>query len=254
MIYITINKKGGVGKSTFSNQILSAYLFDKTGVKTKLVEVDDENNDNATFSKTEIMECSIIPTTLIKTIDEIFFDSEDTIIDIGGNKTATIFLEEIRRIQEFENVIWFVPIGAGEQDNLNGLETFNEIKELDANAKVVFVLSKAHTSDLEWEFLNFFGNEFLSTKFAIMKQVKNAEFLVIKANSIISNARYFQKTVFDLSKNEIDFRQKAKDEQDKQKRRKLVFMNRVKNEAIEYVEYLKRDVFTKLDALLNQKG
>ena len=34
----------------------------------------------------------------IKKIDEIFFDSEDTIIDIGGNKTASIFLEEMKKI------------------------------------------------------------------------------------------------------------------------------------------------------------
>lgn len=250
MIYIIINKKGGVGKSTFSNQIMSSYLFNKNDVKTRLIEIDDENNDNASFSKTEIMECSIIPTANIKKIDEIFFDTEDTIIDIGGNKTASIFLDEMKKIDEFENVVWFVPLGAGEQDNLNALETYKDIKSLDNETKVIFILSRVTSNDVEWEFLNFFGNEFLNTKSAICNQIDDVKYITIKSNSIISNSRYFQKTVFDLSLNPIDFREMAKRENDKQKRSKLVFLNRVKNEAIEYANYLKNDVFVELDKLL----
>ena len=250
MIYITINKKGGVGKSTFSNQILSSYLFDKNGLKNRLIEIDDENNDNASFSKTEIMNCTIISTSKIKNIDEIFFSKDDVIIDIGGNKTATIFLDEMRKINEFENVIWFVPLGAGEQDNINALETYNDIKKLDENANVIFVLSRVTTNDLEWEFLNFFGHEFLDTEFAICNQIDTPQYLTIRSNPIISNARYFKKTSFDLSLNKTDFRVKAKEEDDNYKRRKLIFMNRVKNEAIDYADYLKSDVFTKLDELI----
>lgn len=250
MIYITINKKGGVGKSTFSNQVMSSYLFNKNGVKTRLIEIDDENNDNASFSKTEIMECDIIPTANIKKIDEIFFDTEDTIIDIGGNKTASIFLDEMKKIDEFENVVWFIPLGTGEQDNMNALETYKDIKNLDSEANVIFVLSRVTSSDLEWEFLNFFGNEFLNTKSAVCNQIDNPKYISIKSNSIISNARYFQKTAFDLSLNPTDFKAMAKQEDDREKRRKLVFLNRVKNEAIEYANYLKDDVFVELDKLL----
>lgn len=250
MIYITINKKGGVGKSTFSNQILSSYLYNKNNEKVKIIEIDDENNDNASFGKTEIMDCDIIATANIKKIDEIFFDDTDTIIDIGGNKTASIFLEEMKKIDEFENVVWFVPLGAGEQDNLNALETYNDIKTLDDKARVIFILSRVTSSDIEWEFLNFFGNEFLNTKSAICNQIDNPIYISIKSNSIISNARYFQKTAFDLSLNPTDFKAMAKQEDDREKRRKLVFLNRVKNEAVEYANYLKNDVFVELDKVL----
>lgn len=250
MIYITINKKGGVGKSTFSNQILSSYLFDKNGLLNRLIEIDDENEDNASFTKTEIMNCSIFSTTKIKDIDDIFFSKDNVIIDVGGNKTATIFLNQMKKVNEFKNVIWFVPLGAGEQDNLNALETHNEIKKVDKDANIIFVLSKATTNDLEWEFLNFFGHEFLDTEFAICNQINAPIYLTIKSNPILSNARYFKKTTYDLSLNKTDFRSKARVEEDKQKRRKHIFMNRVKNEAIEYVEYLKNDVFTKLDELI----
>ena len=250
MIYITVSPKGGVGKSTFSNQILSSYLFDKKNEKIKLIEIDDENTDNESLSKTEIMNCSIFSTKDIKKIDEIFFDNEDVIIDIGGNKTATIFLNEMKKINEFENVTWFVPLGTGEQDNLNAYETYYKIKDLDENANVIFVLSKATTNDLEFEFLNFFGHEFLNINFPIFREIENVKYIVIKSSTIINNARYFNKTVYDLSLNITDFRAKAKAEEDKEKRRKLIFMNRVKNEAIEFVNYLKDDVFIELDKLL----
>lgn len=250
MIYIVTNKKGGVGKSTFANQILPAYLFNKTNSKIKLIEIDDENNDNATFSKSDILDCGIIPTNNIKIIDEIFYDNEDTIIDIGGNKTATIFLNEMKKVDKFDNITWFIPLGAGEQDNINALETFNDIKKLDEAAKVIFILSRVTSSDIEWEFLNFFGNEFLNTSLAICNNINDIKYIPIKSNSIISNARYFNKTVYDLAANKVDFKQMALKEDDKEKRRKLVFLNRVKNEAIEYTNYLKNDVFVQLDKML----
>lgn len=250
MIYITVSPKGGVGKSTFSNQVLSSYLFDKKSDKIKLIEIDDENTDNESLSKTDIMNCSIIPTKDIKKIDEIFFDDEDVIVDIGGNKTATIFLDEMKKINEFENITWFVPLGAGEQDNLNAYETYHKIKDLNSNANVIFILSRATTNDLEFEFLNFFGHEFLNINFPIFREIEDVKYVVIKSSPMITNARYFNKTVFDLSLNQTDFRVKAKEEEDKEKRRKLIFMNRVKNEAIEYCNYLKDEVFTELDNLL----
>ncbi len=252
MINIIIQPKGGVGKSTFANQIISAYYFDKTGKKIKLIEIDDENSDNLSLSKTEIMDCSIIKTQDIKKIDEIFFSDEDIIIDIGGNKTATIFLNEFKKVNEFDDVIFWIPLGAGEQDNINALETYNHIKSMNSEANIAFVLSRATSTDLEWEFLNFFGNEFLNTDFAIKKQIPNADFVMIKASSIINNARYFGKTVYDLSLNQIDFRQKAKEEEDKSKRSKYIFLNRVKNEAIEYVEDLKLNTFPKIEEILQK--
>jgi len=252
MIYITISKKGGVGKSTFSNQILSSYLFDKKGVKTRLIEIDDENKDSMTFTKTDIMNCETKPSSKIREIDMIFFSKEDVIIDVGGNKTATIFLNEMKKVRAFTNVIWFVPLGIGEQDNLNALETYRDIKKLDENAKIIFLLSRAISDDLDWEFLNFFGNKFLNTKNAICNQIKNPSYISIRASAIINNARYFQKTTYDLALNKVDFGELAMEEEDDEKREKLVFLNRVKLNAVEYIEYLKDEIFDELEKLLEK--
>ncbi len=253
MIYIGINSKGGTGKSTLLSQVLSVYLFDKNQEKVKLIEIDDENNDSVVFSKSKIIECSILPTAQIHKIDEIFFDTKDTLIDVGGNKTATIFLNEMKKVQEYKNIIWFIPLGAGEQDNQNALETHNSIKEMHSEAHIIFVLSNVKNSDIEWEFLHFFGNAYLNTEMAIMKQLDDVKYITVNTADIINNSRTFNKTVKDIADNPIDFRFKATEEKDLNKRRKFIFLNRVKNEAIEYMQYLQTDVFTKLDQHLNKK-
>ncbi len=249
MIYITITSKGGAGKSTFAGQILSAFLHIKNNKKVTLLEIDDENEDSSTFGKSDILESRIIATRSIYMIDEIFFQDEDAIIDVGGNKTATIFLKQMKHVGEYENIVWFIPLGAGEQDNLNALETHHEIKHLDPAAKIVFVLSNTHTDDIRWEFLHFFGNPYLETSLAVMNQLQNAVYLKIPFSTIINYSRTFGKTILDVSKNETDFRAKAKAERESDKRKKFIFYNRVKNEAITYMDLLREEVFPSIDTL-----
>lgn len=250
MLYIGISSKGGVGKSTLISQILSGYFYQKNNKKVELIEIDDENEDSLTYAKSDILNCNIISTSKIKTLDDLFYNEDDYIIDVGGNKTATIFLSELKKINEFDNVTWFIPLGSGEQDNQNALETYNDICKMDDNPKIIFVLSRATTDDVEWEFLNFFGSDFLNTPNAIMKNVEDAKYIKINSNPILNISRYFSKTAYDLSLNKTDFRKKAKEEEDKNKRKSHVFMNRIKNEAIEYIDYLKDDVFSELDKQL----
>ena len=254
MIYIGINTKGGTGKSTLMSQVLAPYLFVLNNERVTLIEIDDENNDSVVFSKSEILESTILPTSKITQIDEIFFDNKDILIDVGGNKTATIFLSEMKKIKEYENVIWFIPLSAGEQDNQNALETYHNIKNMHSEANIIFVLSNVRSGDLEWEFLHFFGNEYLNTEMSIMKQIDNVNYITINTSSIINNSRTFNKTVQDISTNPIDFRTKAKKEVNSKKRSKFIFLNRVKNEAIEYIDYLHADVFPQLHKYISKNN
>ena len=252
MIYIAINTKGGVAKSTTSSQVLANYLYGKNKQATRLIEIDDENKDSYTFSESKVINCEVIPTTKLSTIDDIFYDNEDVIIDVGGNKTATIFLNNLKKVGVFDKVIFFIPLTNGQQDNLNALETYENIKSIDSKANVIFVLSKVLTDDLEFEFLHFFGHEFLDTDMAIMKQVKDAKYFTVNNSVVVGHTRTFNKTIKDIAMNETDFKELAINEKDKTKRRKLIFLNRVKNDAIEYVKYL--DVVnTKIDELIKKK-
>ena len=46
--------KGGVGKSTVAMQVIAPYLY-KNMVKITYIEIDDENNDSKSFTRTEIV-------------------------------------------------------------------------------------------------------------------------------------------------------------------------------------------------------
>lgn len=259
MILIVINSKGGVSKSTTSSQILAAYLYKRNNEPCTLIEVDDENQDSVIFSETKIFKQRSIATAKIKELDEVFISDEDTIIDVGGNKTATLFLREMQLQGEFENVFWFIPVQQGIQDNANALDTYSFIKKLDEEAKVMFVLSNSRTEninskeDIHWEYMFYFGNEFLDTSLAICNQVENPNHIVIKSSEVINNSKTFMKTVLDIASNTVDFRQKAKDTKD-QDRRKFLFLNRVKNESIQYIKNLEKDVFPLIDIFTSGKS
>ncbi len=47
--------KGGVGKSTVAIQVITPYLYKKHGKKITNIEIDDENNDSKSFTRTEIV-------------------------------------------------------------------------------------------------------------------------------------------------------------------------------------------------------
>ena len=47
--------KGGVGKSTVAMQVIAPYLYKKHGKKVTYIEIDDENNDSRSFTRTEIV-------------------------------------------------------------------------------------------------------------------------------------------------------------------------------------------------------
>jgi len=251
MIYITTNTKGGVGKSTFMAQIASAYIL-RNAKTVQLIEIDDENRDCVTFAKSDTLQTQMLSTSKIPTLDELFIEEEgeDILLDIGGNKTSTIFLEEVSKVGEFEKVLWFIPLRSGEQDNQNALDTYYRITAMDKEAKVVFVLSDVRSDDLEYEFLYFFGNEFLNTPMAIMRQDFQVNYIAIKSSPIINISRSFNKTIRDISQGDINFKEEAKKTKDKDLRRKYLFLNRVKNEAIDYMKYLEGSVFKELDVLL----
>ncbi len=252
MIYIVINSKGGVGKSTFSNQILAHYLYEKNKKqKTKLIEIDDENEDSKILKDSEILTSKLISTNKINTIDEIFLEDKDVVIDVGGNKTATIFLKELENIELDDNVTFCIPLGTGIQDVANAKDTQIAINKIQQNAKIIFVLSSNKGDDIEDDYVQFFGSKFIDTKF----QINSDKYVVINYDSVLNNSKSFNKTYYDISNNKTDFWKLAKEaqkEQNTEDKDYYLFMNRFKKKAIIYREYIENDVFNRLDELLER--
>lgn len=255
MIYITINAKGGTGKSTFANQILPTYLFLKNKKKITLKEVDDENKDCLILSDSNIIDAKIVLTSEISNLDSIFLDDNtDIIIDVGGNKTATIFMRELRDIEIDNNVVFCVPVTAGTQDVANAYDITNEIKKLNENANIIYILSNAKSeneSDLKDEFLQYFGNKFLNTPFAI----NSKDYIVINFNSMINISKNFNKTFYDVAMGEENFWElakqanKANNEDDKEY---YLMMNRYLKNSKKYLKDLEENAFVNLDNILDK--
>jgi len=255
--------KGGVGKSTVSMQVIAPYLFKKHGKKIKYVEIDDENEDSKSFTLTEIVDKKLLRTAKLSELDDLILmdDNHEVIVDIGGNKTSSMVLDEIKKIGTLGKVKWIIPLGDGELDGRNALSTIKKIQQIENtnNDNIMFALNRAISMDsdyLEEQFINFFGHRFLSKQSAITEMIKNPNYFAVKNDKVITISRYIGSTVWEMANNNIDFEKKvleAKASEDIELARKLLFFRRIQQEAKDYVINVLNPIFFQLDKWIEVK-
>ena len=124
-------------------QVIAPYLYKKHGKAVTYIEIDDENNDSRSFTATKIVNKKMLSTNKITELDEMILmdDNHEIIVDVGGNKTSSLVLDEIAKVGTFGNVKWIVPMGDGELDgkkcNSNYEETTKNRKKF--NRKIYFL-------------------------------------------------------------------------------------------------------------------
>jgi len=249
--------KGGVGKSTLAMQVIAPYLYKKHGKKITYIEIDDENNDSQSFNRTEIVNKRMLQTNKLKELDELILmdDNHEIIVDVGGNKTSTLVLDEIKKVGTFNNVKWIVPLGDGELDGKNAIATMKKLKKIEANAQdnLIFALSRAISPEqdyLEEQFINFFGHKYLGSNSTITDVIQNPKYIPIVNDKIITISRYLGSTVWEMAHNNTDFAKKAveaKELGDVESARKYLFFRRIQTEAKDYVLNNLNNVFCALD-------
>ncbi len=255
--------KGGVGKSTLAMQVIAPYLYKKHGKKITYIEIDDENNDSESFNRTEIVNKRMLQTNKLKELDEMILmdDNHEIIVDVGGNKTSSLVLEEIKKVGTFGNVKWIVPLGDGELDGKNAIATMKKLKKIETNAEdnLIFALSRAISTEedyLEEQFVNFFGHRYLGSNSTITDIVNNPRYIPIVNDKIITISRYLGSTVWEMAHNNTDFAQKAmeaKKSGDLESARKYLFFRRIQTEAKDYVLNNLNGVFCALDNWIDIK-
>ena len=64
------------------------------------MKIDDENNDSQSFTRTEIVNKRMLGTNKLSELDELILmdDNHEIIVDVGGNKTSSLVLDEIKKI------------------------------------------------------------------------------------------------------------------------------------------------------------
>lgn len=255
--------KGGVGKSTVAMQVIAPFLYKKHGKKVTYIEIDDENNDSQSFTRTEIVNKKMLGTNKLTELDELMLmdDNHEVIVDVGGNKTSSLVLEEITKVGTFGNVKWIIPLGDGELDGKNAMATLKKIKKIDKNINenVIFALNRAISMEPEYieeQFINFFGHKYLGSNSVICDVVKNPKYFPVKNDKVITMSRYLGSTVWEMAYNNTDFAKKAmeaKELGDLDGARKYLFFRRIQTEAKDYVLGTLNKIFYDLDKWIDIK-
>ena len=255
--------KGGVGKSTLAMQIIAPYLYKKHGKKVTYIEIDDENNDSQSFTRTQIVNKRMLGTNKLSELDELMLmdDNHEVIVDVGGNKTSSLVLDEIKKVGSFGNVKWFIPLGDGELDGKNAIATMKKIKKIEENPEknVFFALNRAISMEpdyVEEQFINFFGHKYLESNSVICDFVKNPRYFPVKNDKVITMSRYLGSTVWEMAYNNTDFAakaMKAKELGDIESARKYLFFRRIQTESKDYVLDVLNKIYYDLDKWLDIK-
>lgn len=255
--------KGGVGKSTVAMQVIAPYLYKKHGKKVTYIEIDDENNDSQSFTRTQIVDKRMLGTNKLTELDELILmdDKHEIIVDVGGNKTSSLVLEEIKKVGSFGNVKWIIPLGDGELDGKNAIATMKKIKKIEHNMEdnILFALNRAISMEPEYyeeQFINFFGHKYLDSNSVICDFVKDPRYFPVKNDKVITMSRYLGSTVWEMAYNNTDFAakaMKAKELGDVESARKFLFFRRIQTEAKDYVLGTLNKIFYDLDKWLEIK-
>ncbi|MFA7571699.1 MAG: AAA family ATPase [Sulfurimonadaceae bacterium] len=255
--------KGGVGKSTVAMQIIAPFLYKKHGKKVTYIEIDDENNDSKSFTRTDIVNKRMLGTNKLTELDELILtdDNHEVIIDVGGNKTSSLVLDEIKKIGTYNNVKWIIPLGDGELDGKNAIATMNKIRKIEPNAEknMFFALNRAISMEadyIEEQFINFFGHKYLNSDSVICDFVKAPNFFPVKNDKVITISRYLGSTVWEMAFNNTDFAQKAvqaKEIGDLASARKYLFFRRMQTESKDYTIDVLYKIFAKLEQWIEIK-
>lgn len=262
---IVLNTKGGVSKSTVAMQVLVPFLYEKNG-KTEpinLVEFDDENSDSITFQNSEIVKAKrhkLIGNDLDSTLTDTVVDNDNLVVDVGGNKTTTSILKSLKNtnmINMFDCVL--IPLTDGEQDSINAISVYAQIRALSKEVKVVFALGRVDSNmELEIQFLDFFGDikGRIDDRPGYIDKIEENDRNIIMLNNSesIKVSRAFGITVYELAKTNIDnLNSKMKQymkEGNKEKVKKVSYRITIINKAITFVNDVILECFKELNKII----
>ena len=148
-------------------------IFKKSAISTKQITIDNGDGLN-------------------ETVRQLFLNNENFVLDIGGNKTTTMFLTTLKKTRMYRKTdLYIIPSSGGSQDILNMKKTYDLIKEFDENAKVLFALSRVRSMKrIKFQYSDFF------------KKFKNVDYIVLQDSDVVDLSRKMQKSIFEIVQDE----------------------------------------------------
>jgi cellulose biosynthesis protein BcsQ len=265
MKIVVLNSKGGVGKSTISIQVASAYIFSKTGKKISHYEFDDENQDSMSFRSSEVMSVNasqVARTDLRSDITDIILEHENLVLDIGANKTTVYFLEALIDSGMIHAIdLFIIPLMDGENDALSAVRIYHLLKDIDNEIKVLFALNRVNSSrDINSQFNIFLGdNREVFNDRGVIEEVPNSdrEYIKVEDSDAVKYSKNFGMTIYELANLDRDLgkeiRDAIKSRADKQVIKVLSFKKFVKDSCKDYLRSNLEPIFSKLDRKLKSR-
>jgi hypothetical protein len=205
----------------------------------------------------------MLRTNKVSDLDELILmdDNHEIIIDVGGNKTSSLVLDEIKKVGSFGNLKWIIPLGDGELDGKNAIATMKKIRKIEQNPdeNIMFALNRAISMEddyVEEQFINFFGHKYLASNTVMCDFMKDPKYFTVKNDKVITMSRYLGSTVWEMAHNNTDFREKAlkaKEAGDVESAKKYIFFRRLQSESQDYVLTVLNRIFCDLDKWLEKK-
>ncbi|NPA10789.1 MAG: hypothetical protein GXO62_00925 [Epsilonproteobacteria bacterium] len=257
---ITISSKGGVGKSAISMQILAPYLYEKNNKEPiNYYEFDNENVDLLSYGDSQLtkreqieIEEFIVADKLI----EVFSQDAHSVIDIGGNKSASMILEAIETSGIGELIdLAVIPMLDGEQDAINAKKVYDQLKAANPNMNIVFALNRViNPKYVEYQFENFFGDVrgIFKNIFYLQSYIdKKDNYITIDNSDLIKFSRRFGITIYEIANAQRDFTSQIKNHKDINEAKLLMFKNYIYQNSKRYYESTIKKCFGKFEEILN---
>jgi len=168
MVYVVLNFKGGVGKSTLASNLIPEYILQKGKQKAiKLFEFDEYSQTSKDYLKnSELIESTIISEEEIerKILDIQFYArTEELILDVGpGPLVDKIITVANNSINFTDKLIFLIPYS--DDAPLALLNTIKLIEETINNPKILVILNKIPNSGFKVKqtkknTISLYGNE-----------------------------------------------------------------------------------------------
>lgn len=144
-VILVLSTKGGAGKSSVSQQVLATYNLKNAG-ESELAELDDENLDSAYLNKSGINAQQITlgddPDEYAMAVASAFpLDAKNRVVDVGGNRTASIVIKELSRLTSRSQIVDAVAIPVA--DNRMGVQNAEKtLKEIQNSTNGDLLLAK----------------------------------------------------------------------------------------------------------------
>lgn len=209
-IYITVNSKGGAGKTNTATHILPSIIKQNDPEAViDFIEIDDNNNNTSVYPLTKVLNTmqSIRLKDGVEVLQDVVFDLMQNrehhyiIIDAGGGNDTIEVVDMIKKLElaDLAELVFLVPFMSSKAQIQNIRDMVDT--RLFGDERVVYILNGIKDMlDIEGEFLFWFGNQDLGIP-SLYEELGEPKCLNIPYTNLFDIATISGETIYDYAEN-----------------------------------------------------